>query len=533
MLELLHIRNLALIEDMTLEFGTGINVLTGETGAGKSFILKALGFVLGDKLSADIIRPGADKAQVEAIFTLDGNEYVLRRELYTNGRSRFFINDSVSSQDSLKELRPKLLAHASQHGQQQFLQPSFQAKILEKGLKNENLLQERDRILGKLKEISAEIAAIRNKQGNLAEKRELLEMQKVEIDKVKPKAGEEEELESTKTELRAQKNASQNYGKAMAILHGDDGPGLLDLLIEFERILKQLAHEDTSLNANCREVEGFRQSLNDLTGKIRKLPVKKAIGNVDEIEERLFELSQLKRKLKRTIPQILALDEEIRETLSFLDICELDIKRLEKEEKKHEAELGKILADLRPLRHEAAEKFAESLEANLKDLGFSEHARVLPEFSAQEIWPGLKDERGKICWAPNPGQLPQALDKIASGGELSRFLLALTILEPPESDITYIFDEVDSGVGGKTLLKVGEKLRELSRNYQLILITHWPQLAALARQHFLITKNVIDNQTFTQCRPLSGNEIKEELSRMAGGGRQGDALAAELSSGKK
>lgn len=532
MLEMLHIRNLALIEDMTLEFGPGINVLTGETGAGKSFILKALGFVLGDKLSADIIRPGAEKAQVEAIFTLNGEEFVLRRELLANGRSRFFINDNVSSQESLKELRPKLLTHASQHGQQQFLQASFQAKILESGLAKSELLQKRDALLEKLKDVAAKIAAIRVKQGSLSEKRELLEIQKTEIDKVKPKQGEEEELESARAELRAQKNASQNYGKAMALLHGDDGPGLLDLLLEFERLLKQLAHENTQLEADYANVEALRQSLNELSAKIRRPPAKKFSGNMDEIEERLFELSQLKRKLKRTIPQILALEEEIRETLSFLDVCGLDITRLEREQKKLEGELSETIGQLRPLREKAAEKFASGLERHLKDLGFSEHARVLPEFASYEAWPGIKDERGRICWAPNPGQNPQPLDKIASGGELSRFLLAMTILEPPESDITYIFDEVDSGVGGKTLLKLGDKLEELASKYQLILITHWPQLAALGSQHFLISKSVRNKQTFTSCALLTGKERTQELSRMAGGGRQGDLLAQELAAEK-
>ena len=528
MLELLHIQNLALIEDMTLEFGPGINVLTGETGAGKSFILKALGFVLGDKLSAEIIRPGAEKALVEAIFRLRDKEYILRRELAQNGRSRFYINDNIASQDTLKELRPQLLAHASQHAQQQFLQPAMQAKILEMGLENCALLKEKEELLSRLQDISQQIKSIEDRQGSLSEKRELLEMQKTEIDKVKPLEGEEEELESLKAELKAQKNASKNYGAALAMLYGDDGPGLLDLLLEFQRLLKQLAHTDPALEPDYQNVEDLRQTLNDLTGKIRRPPAHRSRGNIDEIEERLFELSQLKRKLKRTIPQILKLGDEIRETLSFLDMCGLDIARLKRDEKKTTNELMQTLDKLRPLRRENALKFARSLESHLKDLGFSEHVQVIPEFSEHEIWPGIKDERGRICWAPNPGQKPLPLDKIASGGELSRFLLAFTILEPPRSDFTYIFDEVDSGVGGKTLTKLGEKLKEIASEYQLILITHWPQLAALGREHFLITKTVRDGQTYTNCKPVTGNERNQELSRMAGGGKQGDLLAEEL-----
>lgn len=533
MLEYLHIRNLALIEDMTLEFGPGINVLTGETGAGKSFILKALGFVLGEKLSADIIRPGAEKAHVEAVFSLEGKEYILKRELSASGRSRFFINDQLSSQESLKGIRPKLLAHASQHAQQQFLQPSFQAKILEQHLEDRSLLAERDELLEKLRNISSEISQIRQKQGSLSEKRELLEMQKAEIDKVKPEAGEEEELEETKAQLRAQKNANQNYGKAIALLHGEDGPGIQDLLLEFQRLLKQMAASDKNLENDCETIDDLRQALNDIAGKLRRPKAPTVKANMDEIEERLFELSQLKRKLKRTIPQILALGEEINETLSFLDLCGLDLTRLGKEEKKLAAQLAEVIAKIKPLREEGAEKFARLLEVQLKDLGFSEHARVIPEFEKQEIWPGIFDERGHIAWAPNPGQKAQNLDKIASGGELSRFLLALTILEPQGTDLTYIFDEVDTGVGGKTLMMLGEKLQKIAERHQLILITHWPQLAALAKQHFVITKLVKDNQTYTQCREVTGQNRNSEISRMAGGGKQGDALAAELDAARE
>lgn len=528
MLEVLHIKSLALIDDMTLEFSDGMNVLTGETGAGKSFILKALGFVTGDKLTAEIVRPGAEKAQVEALFIQPDNELVLKRELASsNGRSRFYINNSLNSQEALRELGPSLISHASQHAQQRLLLPAYQARLLEQGL-SEELLNKRDKLLARLKELDNAIQELAAKQAGLAEKRELLEMQKAEIDKVSPQPGEEEKLEENRSALRARKNASQNYHKAMAILHGEEAPGLMDLLIEFERLLGQMAKTDESLSKDIENIEALRQQLSETANSLRRPPSPVSKMNMDEIEERLFAFSQLKRKLKRTMPQILELKEEIKENLSFLDVCNLDLSRLRKEEEKAASELKDLLKEIKPLRRAAAQKFASALEEQLKDLGFSEHVKVVPDFHAWEIWPGIEDERGRICWAPNPGQPPQALDKIASGGELSRFLLALSILNPENENLTFIFDEVDAGVGGLTLNKMGDKLENLAKKHQIILITHWPQLAVRAKKHFQISKTVKNGNTYTQCLPLNNEERAKELARMAGGGKEGDALAAEL-----
>lgn len=527
MLEHLHIRNLALIEDMTLEFSDGINVLTGETGAGKSFILKALGFVLGDKLTPGIVRAGAERAQVEAIFHLDGEELVLRRELIAaNGRSRFYINDSVSSQEALRDLRERLISHSSQHAQQQLLQPAFQAALLAKGITEPELLAKRDELLARLKDVSGQIKALKEKQGSLAERRELLEMQKAEIDKVAPKEGEEERLEEVRGQARANVSAKQNYNKAMAILHGDNGPGLLQMLQDFEQIVAQIGGE--GYEEDVKLVAGARQQIAHLANNIRKPHAPSENLDMDAIEERLFAFAQLKRKLKRSLPEILALKDEIQDNLSFLDICALDLSRLGKERDKIAASLKETIDALSAPRHEAADNFARRLEGELRDLGFSEHVRVMPEFAEIEIWPGISEEQGKINWAPNPGQRPQPLDKIASGGELSRFLLALNIIDAAKSDQTFIFDEVDAGVGGMTLNKLADKLQTLGDSHQVILITHWPQLAARAKKHFRVNKIVKDENTYTLCEPLGAEQKHEELARMAGGGKQGEALAANL-----
>ena len=529
MLEYLRIRNLALIEDAELDFAPGMNVLTGETGAGKSFILKALGFLLGDRLGADMVRQGAEKAQVEAQFQMDGREIVIRRSLLAeSGRSRLYVDDALRSQECVRSLREQLLAHASQHGQQQLLQPAFQARLMESTLKDPDLLRRRDELLEQLRSVEARRKELRAREAHLLERRDILEMQQQEIDRVAPEAGEEERLEEQRAIVRAAEQTREQYELALGLLHGEEEPGLLDMLGRLERCLHQMARTDDSVSEDADAVTALRQQLSHLSGRLRRPPLPEDMPDVEQMEERLYALAQLKRKLHRSLDEILELREEIRENISFLDACALDITLLDKEEKQLAAQLQEVLSALLPQRREAAADFARQLEEELRQLGFSEQVRVIPDFMPQEVWPGLMDEKVRILWAPNPGQAPQPLDRIASGGELSRFLLALMSVRPKAESATYIFDEVDAGVGGLTLNKLAEKLENLAKQRQMLVITHWPQLAARAQKHFQISKTIRDNATFTTCVPLDARQSHAELVRMAGGGQQGEALAASL-----
>lgn len=529
MLEYLRIRNLALIEDAELDFAPGMNVLTGETGAGKSFILKALGFLLGDRLGADMVRQGAEKAQVEAQFQMDGREIVIRRSLLAeSGRSRLYVDDALRSQECVRSLREQLLAHASQHGQQQLLQPAFQARLMESTLKDPDLLRRRNELLEQLRSVEARRKELRAREAHLLERRDILEMQQQEIDRVAPEAGEEERLEEQRAIVRAAEQTREQYELALGLLHGEEEPGLLDMLGRLERCLHQMARTDDSVSEDADAVTALRQQLSHLSGRLRRPPLPEDMPDVEQMEERLYALAQLKRKLHRSLDEILELREEIRENISFLDACALDITLLDKEEKQLAAQLQEVLSALLPQRREAAADFARQLEEELRQLGFSEQIRVIPDFMPQEVWPGLMDEKVRILWAPNPGQAPQPLDRIASGGELSRFLLALMSVRPKAESATYIFDEVDAGVGGLTLNKLAEKLENLAKQRQMLVITHWPQLAARAQKHFQISKTIRDNATFTTCVPLDARQRHAELVRMAGGGQQGEALAASL-----
>ncbi|MDR1856978.1 MAG: AAA family ATPase [Desulfovibrio sp.] len=529
MLEYLRIRNLALIEDMALEFSPGMNVLTGETGAGKSFVLKALGFLLGESLQGGMVRPGAQKAEVDAVFNTKEGELVLRRELAAEtGRSRFFVNDSLASKERLRDLRADLVTLTSQHAQQQLLQPSFQARLIDQALPDPALLQRREAALADLQRIAQARAELEGKRADLLKDRELLEMQQTEIDKVKPKEGEEEELETLRTQAKEGEHLQRSYGDALDLLYGREGPGILDLLAQFVGVLRPLAEGDEAIAEDASETSRLRERLQTLGGRLKRPPAAMSRAQMDKIEERLFALSQLKRKLRRTIPQILELREEIAANLSFLDVCALDISQLKREEAEAAKGLAAVIGELGPARREAAARFVARLETELRDLGFAQEVRVIPDFTPHEIWPGVSEERVRLLWAPNPGQPPQPLDRIASGGELSRFLLALVTVRSEADDATYVFDEVDAGVGGYVLNKLADKLRSLAGRRQMLLITHWPQLAVHAGRHFQISKEVRQDETFTLCRPLEGEERREELARMAGGGLHGEALARSL-----
>ncbi|MDL2316849.1 AAA family ATPase [Desulfovibrio sp. OttesenSCG-928-A18] len=524
MLELLRIRDLALIEDLEMEFAPGMNVLTGETGAGKTFILKALNFLTGERLGPDLIRPGKEKAVVEAMFMLDGQELILRRELSADtGRSRIYRNDQLCSQESVRDMRSRLLLHTSQHGQQKLLQSSFQAAILDDFMNEPALLDKKEVLVKALADCSSRLEALERSRLALEDKRTLLEYQSQEIAKVAPKAGEEEELEARRAVARNQEGISRNAAAGQAALHGgEDGPGLMHNLAALEKAVGALAGILEEFSDMPELLMDTRHAMQDLDARLQK-----AAGHADReadmdaIESRLYVLAQLKRKLQRPLDAILSLQKELRENLDFLDSCGIDRKALLREEEELCAELARLLASLNKAREGAAAALSEALARELRVLGFSEHLRVGFSFTPHCLYKEREDcaeLRARLYWQPNPGQPPQPLDRIASGGELSRFLLALVSLmsKAASEKPTLIFDEVDAGVGGLTLNRVGESLEKLASERQMLLITHWPQLAARAKRHFVVSKEVIQGQTYTRCTRLAPEQIPAELARMSG-----------------
>ncbi|MBI9109868.1 DNA repair protein RecN [Maridesulfovibrio ferrireducens] len=517
MLELLRIRDLALIEDAEIEFAPGMNALTGETGAGKSFILRAIDFLTGQRMAPDMVRPGKKQALVEAMFVHpDGQESIIRRVLSAEtGRSKVYVNDKLSSQGIIRDMGATMILHTSQHAQQRLLQPSYQCVILDTFLKDKSLPQIKDNILNSLRELLAKKEALKNRSANLLEKKDFLEFQRTEIEKVDPYLGEEEELLSKKNLLRQHEDAGKCIQNTMDIIRGehDLSGGLSALSAEMERVCDLFPDYEKDQET----VVEFKHFLDELGTRLRSQPLDFEMEeSIDDIESRLYDLSKLKRKLGRTLDQIVGMQKEIEDNLNFLDSCAIELTQLERKEKELVDKLRAALENLFAARKIASKKLTTRIEAELKGLGFSDHVHVEFEFEPHELYPDLYEMRGRLMWVPNPGQAPQPLEKIASGGELSRFLLAITGLQGETDKPTLIFDEIDSGIGGTTLNRVGEKMQELAKRQQMILITHWPQLATLADRHFLIHKGVVNKETFTTCRQLNEAEVAAELSRMKG-----------------
>ncbi len=529
MLEFLRTKNLALLQDMDLEFGPGLNVLTGETGAGKSFILRALGFLLGDKPGPGLVREKAEKAAVEALFILGGEECILRRELSCeSGRSRFFINDKLSSQSKVAELRGNLILHTSQHGQQRLLSSAYQGKLLDSFLPDPTVLAAYNKNLALLQEVQKKREALAKRMAELSLQREFMQFQLEEIEKVAPFQGEEEELLAKK---QAHKNAAltaRSAADALSCLH-DPGAGVIAGLGEFARHLEALSKADPTWNDDTTACEEFISFLHDTDSRLREEKSgENGNYNQEEVEKRLYELAKLRRKLGRSLDEILNFQAEIEENFSFLDSCTLEEKQLLREEEELAKTLAKNLESLNKARQETAKSMTKALVEELHGLGFDKGVQVEFCFTGHNVYEELCEQRARLYWIPNPGQPPQPLDKIASGGELSRFLLALTGLISSEHLPSLLFDEVDAGVGGLTLNAVARRIQELAKKQQVLLITHWPQLAAKADRHYHVYKEISKQTTTVICTPLQGEDIFNELVRMAGGGTEGQALAREL-----
>jgi len=530
MLEILRIKNLALIEDAELEFSHGLNVITGESGAGKSIILKSLDFVLGEKIPPSMVRPGKEKAYVEAMFVLEGEEILIKREILQNsGRSRIYVNDSLSSKTRLKELRNRLIIYTSQHEQHKLLKPEYHTHLLDQYLPPE-LLKQKHSLIEDIIKIHRKIKHIETEIKDIDLKKDFLNFQLEEIKKVSPKPKEDEILLQKREELKNSAKLGEKIQQALNLLCSPEN-SLSDNFLKLHGLVQEIALLDPDFEEILNEMEHIKETISNLENILKSYPIGiDDIFELEKIEARLWELEQLKKRLNKSLDEILSLQYEIESNISKRDELALELKELKKREKELLSTLKQTISIIGDKRKAISEDLSEKLKRELIDMGFDKQMEIYFQFFSKEISPDIDilEERARLMWRPNPGQEIQPLEKIVSGGELSRLFLALMSIMASEDMPTLIFDEIDTGIGGLTLTKVGKKIKNLSNQHQVILVTHWPQLACLAEKHFKVHKEVIKNQTYIRCKPLSLDEVRKELSRMAGGGNQGEALANQL-----
>lgn len=554
MLSLLRVKNFILMDSLELELGPGFNVLTGETGAGKSIVVGALNLVLGGRASSEQVRPGAEEAEIEALFDVraerlkarleaagvgsDG-ELVVRRVVSASGRSRAYLNGRLCTAGELAELAPDLADVASQHESVALTDPATHIGYLDRFARLTSERAELSEQVAQLAELGKELAELRSAERGRAEREAFLRFQRDSIDALEPRADEMDEL-------RAERGRLRHAGKLLEITHraagrldeGDDA--LCDAIARLAADLTQAAELDRTLAEPARALEDtwpvLREVARDLeryAGRTRSDPSRLA-----EIEERLYRLEGLLRQHGPTLQDVLAARARLDAELTALATTE---DRIAEKAREHEALLAVAAERARKLsarRKKAAEKLGSAIGGELAELGMG-GARVLvdvaplPEGGAELVVDGArlgKDgiDRVEFMISPNKGIDPRPLRKIASGGELSRALLALKrVLAEGGPSGLYVFDEVDAGVGGAVAERIGKAIADVARHHQVLCITHLAPIAAFADQHYVVAKDAAASMTTSSVRPVKGKDRVAEVARMLSGAKvTGSAEAA-------
>lgn len=569
MLRSLHVRDYALIEELEVEFGSGLNVITGETGAGKSILLGALQLILGERASTEAVRTGARKAVIEGLFDdadegrlpallrendiepNPGGTLIVRREVQAT-HSRAFVNDTPATLALLREVAEQLIDLHGQHEHQSLLRTETHLELLD-GFGGLGGLREAYRHhYDEVARLRHERAGLVRREKELAQQKQLIEFQIEEIDRAAPQAGEEDELEA---ERRILENAERLF-EATATLYEllyESEDALHDRLIIARNELRDLARIDAAFEATLGEfqqaeivVEEAAKFLQDYNARIEFSPER-----LEHIRERLGQLESLKRKYGGTLEAVLEHRREIGETYDLAADFEGAIARLGRQIEEAEGRLAEAAYRLSQKRHEVAERVEAMIRQELADLGMP-HAEFAVRLEREA------DEAGWIAWPPserlkaypngadlaefyistNPGEPPRPLAKVASGGEISRIMLALkTILAKSERLPILVFDEIDVGISGEVARRVGESLQRLGAYHQIIAITHLPQIAALGEHHFLVEKHVAEGRTRTQIRRLSDEERAHAVAELVSGEVVSEAALASarelLSAGRR
>ncbi len=552
MLVELSIGNVAIIESLRLEFAPGFNVLTGETGAGKSIIIDAVSLLLGGRASSELIRTGCEAAWVEGVFSLrpetravleptlqelglleDSEELILRREITRTGRNVARVNGRAVTLGVLQEVGRHLIDVHGQGEHLSLLQARHHVDFLDR---YGNLLEQRrafGAVAQRLRQVRAELQALQRDARELARRVDLLNYQIQEIRAAKLKPGEEVELRRERLLLANAEKLTKLSGQAYELLaEGEDGQrALLDLLGAVVGGLAELARLDDSLKEQVQVAEDALYQLEELARALRRYRdgVEYDPQRLEAVEERLDLIQNLKRKYGDSVEEILAFAERAQRELDAIGHSEERSAELLEEERALLARLAELGQALHAARLEAAERLRRHIEAELAELNM-ERAVFLVDMHWAEAPDGVEIggtryafdlsglDRVEFLITANPGEDPKPLAKIASGGETSRLMLAMkTALSAADLIPTLIFDEIDAGIGGRTGSVVGKKLRQLAEAHQVFCVTHLPQIACYATRHLRVTKSVVGERTFSSAKTLSPEERVEELALMLGG----------------
>ena len=532
MLSLLHIENIAVIECSDISFDPGFNVLTGETGAGKSIVIDAISAILGERAYRDMIRTGTNKASVRAVFTDvprlnwfedNGVEYdaetVIQRDIYLDGKNVCRVNGSLVSVSILRKLGLQLINIHGQHDSASLLDEANHLHFLDAFANNEALRLTYTRSFENVLALRREISALSMDESEKLRRMETLRYQIEEITKADLHPGEDDALEDRRKLLQNAEKLSNGMDTAVECLYGgDETDGAASLLAQAERELARLGrYTDAYIQLHDRVADLMFQ-VQDVAEEVRQSrdDLSFSSDELEQIESRLDVIHRLRRKYGVTCQDILDYLEKAKAELDQIEFSDDHLERLKGKLKKAEQEAWEAAIALREGRKAAAQAMAQRILTELSQLDMPK-VQFTCEFSETEVHPSGADEV-VFYMSANAGEALKSMSKVASGGELARIMLAMkNVLAEKDQVATLIFDEVDTGVSGRAAQKVAEKLRNVAKHKQVLCVTHLPQLAALANTHLLIAKEERSGRTYTSVTPLDLVGRKRELARIIGG----------------
>ncbi len=532
MLSLLHIENIAVIENADISFDQGFNVLTGETGAGKSIVIDAISAILGERAYRDMIRTGTSKASVRAVFTgvpelswfsENGVEYdgetVIQREIHMDGKNICRVNGSLVSVTILRKLGIQLINIHGQHDSASLFDEDNHLTFLDAFADNEPLRADYSEKYEAVAKLRREIDRMTMDEGEKLRRMETLKYQIAEIEKADLEAGEDEALEARRKLLQNAEKLSNGMEEAVECLYGgDDSDGAAGLLAQAEYALARLAKFGDSFHALHEKVSDLKYQVQDVAEEVRDArdDLSYSADELEQIESRLDTIHRLRRKYGTTCTEILAYLDKAKKELDEIEFADDHLERLKGKLKKTEKTAWDAALVLRENRKATAVSMSQRILTELAQLDMP-RVQFQVQFRELDLCAGGADAVA-FYMSANAGEALKPMSKVASGGELARIMLAMkNVLAEKDQVNTLIFDEVDTGVSGRAAQKVAEKLRSVASHKQVLCVTHLPQLAALANTHLLIAKAERNGRTYTSVTPLDLEGRKRELARIIGG----------------
>ena len=534
MLRFLRVRNFALIDQLEIHFEEGFNLLSGETGAGKSIIVDALGLLCGAKASTEMVRSGENRAVIEAVFESDikdelgrlgldseDSDIVVRREISADERNRVYVNNQPSTVSALRELAPFLLDIHGQHEQQTLLDSVNQLSLIDEFADATALAEKVRALFASIQRTETELKELASDHARKVERLDLLSFQHDEIQKVNPKPGETEQARERLNVLSHSGKLQEAATRGYETLYESE-TSVLSLLTQSSRPLRDAAQHDPRLQPVLEQIEAARITIQDVAYALRDYAsqIDTDPQQLERLQSRLAELERLHRKYGADLLDYL---QKVRREMDSIGLTETKKGELQEKISRLRQEYSDAATALRKKRHVASRKLEAAVGRELRSLAMPQ-ARF--EIQWTEVNPGRVTgiDKPELLISANPGEEPRPIEKIASGGELSRVMLALrTVLAVDRPHKALVFDEVDAGIGGKAAETIGQKLKELSSRYQVFCVTHLAQVAVFADQQYRVEKCVTDGRTVTRVEQLKGEARIDELARMMSGTRVTDA----------